>query len=206
MKYVALLAILALAICQQSCPVYDCLNINNHNRHGVQILCGQNSTDGSGIYSVDDDCDPGYICELNQPDFLFGLKAIPQYSFCELNNATSYNETRFPGDVCEYDNQCMGNSFCLNGICNVTNPNVGAPCEYSSECAAGQYCASDNTCERTKPTGALCTNSIQCEWADGCMQNLVTKESRCTQMLSVASGTEIAYGFYEKYCYTNNAK
>lgn len=74
-----------------------------------------------------------------------------------------------PGDSCLTDEECYGAGFCYQGVCQASNPNVGAACNSTLDCSTDQYCFSSkckavqapmSTCENQEescPFGTVCT-------------------------------------------------
>lgn len=127
----------------------------------------------------------------------------PPVTFCEEVQPKK-NETRFPGDVCTFSDQCYKNGHCLDGVCQAQNGNVGATCRSTGECDVQMFCE-NSMCEPEKAVGSQCRNSDECGWGVSCFTDPKNFEKRCVTLLSLPDGTEVGMSDRNAYyCQSSN--
>lgn len=180
---------LSLAIVfAQTCKTYGC----------NPAMAAQNSNGSS------------FVC-FNQTVGNVGMAVCPNQNFtCSVNGVTNPNtlpstlatctnskqntnikpQSRFPGDLCQSNDDCFKSSNCTNGICMSTIASQGCNGQLTGSCPQGTYCNATSRCSPILPLGAPCAQlDNPCGFMAMCgFQNMTSTMQTCIRLYSFPNG------------------
>lgn len=167
------------------------------------------------LLSVSADTCPKYTCEEkpisegvcawpDETDFTVHLSICSSSlnPYCDIPVVVSGNvecttyraadlEDRYPGEACNIDDECIGESHCVYHVCS--GYVVGSRCSAHSQCDVGLYCNDDGRCAAQKRLGETCKYDEDCKNDLGCNDiDADTDIGVCVKYYSLAIGAPLS--------------
>ena len=163
-----------------TCPKYECASSTPTSLQCIKY----ESSSGSNVYKLTP-CQLGLTCPYTEGSST-SCKEYPAF-------------TRYPGDYCSVDIDCMSNN-CLGTTCQGLNKNSQANCTTTADCEPGLYCEhTSNKCEEVKEED---DDDNDCSRDDECNNDNLCDLGSCTQMFSLDNDeqTNITWGYLAPLC------
>jgi hypothetical protein len=168
MEFSKTLFTLIIALCminiisKEMCPKYTCDKGPNNSCAFVNGDFKFNSVKLTDICKQDKFCDIS-----NHPwEELANTDRLTEYK-CKDKTIRDTYTFRYPGEACEYDNDCVNAGGFFTGRCRgdkvCTGADEGFRCASHAECWKGLFCDKTYFCAKQLPFNSPCTSSSECE-------------------------------------------